>query len=141
MREWNAVNAWLRRGVCLLAVTVPCGVAVPAARADDRGPGTVVGRVTSTSGKLSGRKIFVQAGGSKWALHLNDTSKIFHDRVQVSVHDIDNATWVKARGRRIGKLRLNVERLDIAGDRAAYRRSGAYRRSAPEGYFQPRYLD
>jgi hypothetical protein len=97
--------------------------------------------VTDTSGKLTGRRIFVQAGGAKWALHLGDTAKVYHAGVQVSVHDIDANTWVKARGRRIGKLRLKVERLDIAGDRAAYRKSGAYRRSAPDGYFQPRYLD
>lgn len=137
---WKA-SAGRRFGVWALAVVAGLGAAAPATHADDRGPGTVVGRVTSTSNKLSSRRIFVQAGPSKWALHLSDTTKVFHDRVQVSVHDIDNATWVKARGRRIGKLRLNVERLDIAGDRAAYRRSGAYRRSAPEGYFQPRYLD
>lgn len=106
--------------------------------AKDMGRGTVVGKVTNTSSRLTSRKIFVQAGQEKWALHLSDTSRIFHAGVQVSVHDIDTGTWVKAQGTRIGKLRLNVSRLDIAGDRAAYRKARCYRPSAPDGYFDPR---
>lgn len=117
------------------AIMATLGTAT-AALAKNMGSGTVVGRVTNTSNKLS-RKIFVEAGENKWALHLSETGKIFHDGVQVSVHDIDVGTYVKARGKRIGKLRLQVERLDIAGDRAAYRKAGCYRRSQPNGYYQP----
>jgi hypothetical protein len=116
--------------------TVAIGVA-GAAFAADYGYGTVVGQVTNTSSKVGSRKVFVQAGDQKWALHLGDTDTIIHDRVQVSVHDIDVGTYVKAVGKRIGKLRLQVVRLDIAGDRAAFRKAACYRKSHPEGYFQP----
>jgi hypothetical protein len=121
-------TAWIAAAVALL-VALPLGAA-------DLGYGRVVGRVTNTSSKLTSRKIFVQAAGRKWALHLSRTAKIFHNNVQVSVHDIDLGTWVNARGRRIGQLRLQVDRLDIAGDRAAYRKSQSYRRSSPDGYWQ-----
>jgi hypothetical protein len=104
-------------------------------RAADLGPATVVGRVTNTSSRALNRKIFVQSGARKWALHMNGSTKVYHGRRQVSLHEIDTSSWIKARGRRIGRLRLDVERIDIAGDRAAYRRSGIYRRSAPEGYY------
>lgn len=112
----------------LLAVPVPAG-------ARDLGPGTVVGKVTNTSSRALNRKIFVEAGGRKWALHMDDSSKVYNGRRKISIHEIDTGTWVKATGERIGSLRLNVERLDIAGDRAAYRKSGVYRRGAPDGYF------
>jgi hypothetical protein len=108
-----------------------------AALAKDLGYGTVVGRVTNTSSRLTGRKIFVQAGDQKWALHLGNTETIIHDGVPVSVHDIDVGTYVKAVGKRIGELRLDVVRLDIAGDRAAFKKAACYRKSHPEGYFQP----
>lgn len=108
-----------------------------AVAAAEHGYGTVVGPVTNTSNKLGSRKIFVQAGDQKWALHLGDTNTIIHDGVPVSVHDIDVGTYVKAVGKRIGKLRLQVDRLDIAGDRAAFRKAACYRKSHPEGYFQP----
>ena len=118
------------------ALAVGCMLAPSmAARADDMGRGIVVGRVTNTSSRVGNRKIFVQAGPRKWALHLSNTSTIYHAGVQVSVHDIDVGSYVKARGRRIGDLRLDVDRLDIAGDRAAFRKSNAYRRQAPDGYF------
>ena len=103
----------------------------------DYGYGTVVGKVENTSNKIGSRKIFVQAGAQKWALHLGDTDTIIHDGVQVSVHDIDVGTYVKAVGKRIGKLRLEVVRLDIAGDRAAFKKAACYRKSQPEGYWQP----
>ncbi len=106
--------------------------------AADLGRGRIVGRVTNTSGSAKGRKLFVTAGKEKWALHLSGTQKIFHAGRQVSVHDIDIGTWINAEGRRIGKLRLMVERLDIAGDRAAYVKSRAYRKAEPLGYYQPR---
>ena len=127
MRKWGAA---LVLGLMMLPSM--------AARGADRGPGTVVGRVTNTSSRLGSRKVFVQAGPRKWALHLGNTSTIYHAGVQVSVHDIDVGSYVKARGRRIGDLRLDVDRLDIAGDRAAFRKSGAYRRDAPDGYFMRR---
>ena len=111
--------------------------AAGAALAADYGYGTVVGKVENTSSKFGGRKIFVQAGSQKWALHLGDTDHIFHDGVEVSVHDIDVGTYVKAVGKRIGKLRLQVDRMDIAGDRAAFRKAACYRKSHPEGYWQP----
>ena len=104
----------------------------------DMGPGTVVGRVVETPGNLEGRKLFVQAGREKWALHCGETTRIFHARRKVSVHDITEGMYVRAHGRRIGRLRLQTYRVDIAGDRLAFRRSDAYRRSAPEGYFTPR---
>ena len=122
----------------MLAGMVGMGTGAPVVAAD-QGPGTVVGRVTNTSSRIKGRKVFVQADSRKWALHLG-TSKVYHAGVEVSIHDIDTGTFVKAKGRRIGKLRLDVERLDIAGDRAAYRKSGVYRRSQPEGYFVPYYV-
>ena len=121
-------------------VGVLCCMLAPSAAvlADDMGPGTVVGRVTNTSSRFGSRRVFVQAGRRKWALHLTNTSSVYHAGVQVSVHDIDVGSYVKARGRRIGDQRLDVDRLDIAGDRAAFRKSGAYRRDAPEGYFMRR---
>jgi hypothetical protein len=104
------------------------------APAKDMGPATVVGQVTNTSNKALRRRIFVTAGRQKWALHVNETSKIFHAGKEVSVHEIDVGSYVKARGWRIGKKRLDCERIDIAGDRLAFRKSDAFRRSAPEGY-------
>lgn len=104
----------------------------------DYGPGTVVGQVTRTTGQPISRKVFIQAGSQKWALHMNRTTKVFHAGKQISVHNLDLGTWVRARGRRIGRLRLEVARLDVAGDRAAYRRSDSYRPSAPDGYFVAR---
>jgi len=120
--------------VALLLLVGSAGA--PAAK--DMGPGTVVGRVTNTSNKLTSRRIFVQAGSQKWALHLSDTSKIYHAGRRVSVHNLDTTSYVKAQGRRIGKLRLQVTRLDVAGDRAAYRKAACYRASAPNGYFVAR---
>jgi hypothetical protein len=125
------------RALPILALVLAAGAAGTVG-AKDMGPGTVVGRVTNTSNKITGRKIFVQAGNQKWALHLNDTTRIFHAGRKVSVHAIDTVSYVKAQGRRIGKLRLNVSRLDIAGDRAAFRKAACYRASAPEGYFVAR---
>lgn len=113
-------------------------VALGPASADNLGPGTVVGKVTNTPSKTKHRRVFVQAGREKWALHCGETTLIFHNGVQVSVHDIDEGMYVHARGVRIGRQRLMVDRLDIAGDRLAFRKSDAYRKSAPEGYFLPR---
>jgi len=113
--------------------------AVPLAAAD-LGPGTVVGQVTNTSDRLKGRKIFVDVGGQKWALHLRDTLRVTHAGVDVSIHDIDVGTYVKAQGERIGRLRLKCDTVDIIGDRLAFRKAGVYRKSMPQGYFVPRYL-
>jgi hypothetical protein len=136
-------NSAARAPRCLVALVLaalcaaPLLAPVPAA-ARDMGPGTVVGRVTDTTSRTR-RRIFVQAGREKWALHLGRTSRVFHAGQRVSIHNIDLGSWVRARGRRIGRLRLQVERLDVAGDRAAYRKSQAYRASQPDGYFLPRY--
>ena len=126
-----------RELLALGATALGTVTATGTASAKDYGYGTVVGKVENTSSKVGSRKIFVQAGSQKWALHLGDTDTIIHDGVQVSVHDIDVGTYVKAVGKRIGKLRLQVVRLDIAGDRAAFKKAACYRKSHPEGYFQP----
>jgi accessory colonization factor AcfC len=112
----------------------------PAAVAEDLGPATVVGKVTNTSGRVKDRKIFVQAGRQKWALHVPDEARIVHARNEVSVHDIDVGTYVKAVGKRIGRLRLEPDDVMIIGDRLAFRKSKAYRRDQPEGYFVARRL-
>ena len=125
------------RSILIMAAAAAMVVGAAPAPAKELGYGVLVGRVTNTSSRMN-RKLFVQAGSEKWALHLNRTSRIYHDGVEVSVHDIDVSSWVKARGRRIGDLRLEVSRLDIAGDRAAYRKSDAYRKAKPDGYYIPK---
>ena len=121
----------------LVAAALLIGGAGPAPAAN-RGYGILVGKVTNTSSRMSKRRIFVEVGGKKWALHLNNTARIVHAGRVVSVHDIDTDVYVKASGWRIGKLRLDVDRLDVIGDRAAYRKSRAHRADAPDGYYRGR---
>jgi hypothetical protein len=121
-----------------LAAAVLLAMFVSAAAAEDLGSGTVVGRVTNTSGKIEGRKVFVKAGRHKWALHVPSDTRIIHARKGVSVHDIDVGTYVKAVGRRIGKLRLEPDEIMVIGDRLAFRKSRVFRRDEPEGYFVAR---
>jgi hypothetical protein len=122
----------LRHVAPVLALFGAMAAPVPAA---DYGRGVLVGKVTNTTNRTLDRRIFVETGSQKWALHVNDTAEIFHAGRRVSIHDIDTTSYIKATGRRIGRLRLKAYRIDIIGDRAAYRRSRIYRRSAPEGYY------
>ncbi|MFN3650213.1 MAG: hypothetical protein ACK47B_11595 [Armatimonadota bacterium] len=128
----------MRRWLGLIGVLAT--VAALPAPAADLGPGTVVGKVTEVSSSSSGRKIWVTAGKERWTLHLSRTNKVFHAGRRYSLHDVDEGMYVKARGKRIGERRLEVERLDVAGDRAAFRKAQCYRPSAPEGYFVPRHF-
>ncbi len=131
----------MKTGVVLLLAMLGTLAVGNGARARDMGPGTVVGRVSDRSSKVKGRRLQVRAGDKKWTLHLAGTTVVYHNRRKVSIHKVDLGMWVKASGTRIGRLRLDVDRLDIAGDRAAYLKSDAYQRRQPEGYFVPRRFD
>ena len=121
----------LRRLLLTALLLLACG----GASARDMGPGTVVGKVTNRSNPLYKRRIFLQAGRYRWAIHVNDTTRVYNGRRQISLHDINLGTYVVARGRRIGRLRLDAYRIDIAGDRLAFRKSRHFRPFAPNGYF------
>ncbi len=123
-----------RAALAATAITLlACSVASVTSAAD-LGDGILVGRVANVSTSVN-RRLFVDVNGREWALHLAGTSRVFHNREKYSVHDLDAGTWVKAEGKRIGRLRLEVFTLYVIGSPEAYRKSGAYRQRQPAGYF------
>ena len=105
------------------------------AYARNMGSGELVGRVVNTSSKVMGRRIQVRAGSREWTLHVPDNTPVMNGRREVSIHDVDVGTYVRAIGTRIGTTRLKASRVYVIGDRMAFARSGYGRPSKGAGYY------
>ncbi len=137
MKTAMSFSAFLA-GVALLVAPVALrpGADSPAnAQARNMGRGELVGRVVNTSSKLMGRRVQVRAAGQEWTLHVPGGAAITGGHGEVSVHDLDVGTYVRALGTRIGRTRLKVDHIYVIGDRLALRRSGYARRAGEAGYY------
>jgi hypothetical protein len=126
----------VKRFFCILglgALLVSAGSA-PAAKL---GRATIVGKVDDDSDKGRHRRVYVNVGNQKWTLHVPEDARIEHAGRKVSIHEVSEGMWVKARGVRIGNLRLKAFRVDVVGDHLAFRKSRTYRKSQPAGYWVP----
>jgi hypothetical protein len=124
-------------GALLVApVAVRPGADSPAnAHARDLGPGELVGEVVNTSNKVLKRRVQVRAGGREWTLHVPTATPVVHARQEVSVHDLDVGTYVRAIGTRIGSTRLRADQVYVIGDRLALRKTAYARRGGEAGFY------
>jgi hypothetical protein len=99
------------------------------------GTGELVGKVVNTSNRMLKRRVQVRAGGREWTLHIPKSAHMTHARREVSVHDLDIGTYVRAVGKRIGNTRLKATHVYVIGDRLALLTSGYGRRAGEAGYF------
>jgi hypothetical protein len=105
------------------------------ARAASMGQGELVGKIVNSSNKVLKRKVQVRAGGREWTLHVPSGAAVVHAKREVSIHDLELGTFVRAIGERIGTTRLKASHVYIIGDRLALRTSGYARRNGESGYF------
>jgi hypothetical protein len=103
--------------------------------AKNMGRGELVGKVVNTSSRLTKRRVQVRAGGREWTLHVPSGAAVVNGRREVSMHDLDVGTYVRATGQRIGDTRLKADHVYVIGDRLALRTSGYARRAGESGYF------
>jgi hypothetical protein len=118
-----------------LLAGVPLGTAAAASMWKPHWQGELIGRVVNTSNRFSKRKLTVAVAGEEWTVKVPVEARIAHGAELVSVHNISPWMYVRVVGERQGAHRMRADRVDVIGDRAAYRRSRVYRRSAAEGYF------
>jgi hypothetical protein len=97
--------------------------------------GELIGRVVNTSNRFTKRKLTVTVAGEEWTVKVPVETRIAHGSELVSVHDISPWMYVRVVGERQGTHRMRADRVDVIGDRAAYRRSRVYRRTAADGYY------
>jgi hypothetical protein len=97
--------------------------------------GELIGRVVNTTNRFTNRKLTVMVAGEEWTVKVPVEARIAHGSELVSVHDISPWMYVRVVGERQGANRMRADRVDVIGDRAAYRRSRVYRRTAADGYF------
>jgi hypothetical protein len=129
---------WLVAGACTtLLLAAPIIVPVPShtAAAANYGRAELVGRVTSKTGKLTGRRIYVKASGVAWTIHVPDDIHIAHGRQSVSMHDINKGMYVHVRGEQIGQRRIKASRVDVIGDRLALTHSRFWRAARTDGFY------
>jgi hypothetical protein len=103
--------------------------------AANMGKGELVGKVVNTSSRTLKRRVQVRAGGREWTLHVPNGAPVVSGKREVSVHNLDVGTYVRAIGTRIGNTRLKADHVYVIGDRLALRRSGYARRTGESGYF------
>jgi hypothetical protein len=131
-------NLWWATGACAaLLLAAPVTVPMPShtAAAANYGRAELVGRVTGKTGKLTGRRIYVNAAGVDWTIHVPDDIHIAHGRQPVSMHDINNGMYIHVRGEQIGKRRIKASRVDVIGDRLALTRSRFWRAERTGGFY------
>jgi len=97
--------------------------------------GELIGRVVNTSNRFTSRKLTVDVAGEEWTIYVPVEARIAHGAELVSVHNISPWMYIRIVGERQGSHRMRADRVDVIGDRAAYRRSRVYRRTAADGYF------
>ena len=124
-------------GMLLIAPVAvrPVAESGASALAADYGGGELVGKVVNTSNRMLKRKVQVSAGGREWTLHIPKSAKVINAGREVSVHDLDVATFVRATGKRIGNTRLQADHVYIIGDRLAMLKTKYGQRSGEKGYF------
>jgi hypothetical protein len=105
------------------------------ADAANYGRGELVGKVVNSSNRMLKRRLQVRAGGREWTLHVPEGKAVVHANQEISIHDIDLGTYVRAIGTRIGTTRLKADQVYVIGDRLALRTSGYARRAGEQGYF------
>jgi hypothetical protein len=105
------------------------------AYAANLGSGELVGKVVNSSNRALKRRVQVRAGGREWTLHVPNGAAVVHAKREVSIHDLELGTYVRAIGQRIGTTRLKASRVYVIGDRLALRTSGYARRAGEGGYF------
>jgi hypothetical protein len=105
------------------------------AHAANYGRGELVGKVVNTSNRALKRRVQVRAGGREWTLHVPEGAAVVHANREISIHDIDVGSYVRAIGTRIGRTRLKADQVYVIGDRLALRTSGYARRAGERGYF------
>jgi hypothetical protein len=103
--------------------------------AANMGSGELVGKVVNTSSRALKRKVQVRAGGREWTLHVPSGAAVVNGNREISVHDLDVGTFVRAIGTQISPTRLRATHVYVIGDRLALRRSGYARRNGEAGYF------
>lgn len=137
MTHCKAIGILLAAGALVAApVAIRPGSDSPArVHAANMGQGELVGKIVNSSNKVLKRKVQVQAGGREWTLHIPNGAAVVHAKREVSIHDLELGTYVRAIGQRIGNSRLKATRVYVIGDRLALRRSGYARRSGESGYF------
>src|SRR5687768_674610 len=91
------------------------------AHAANYGRGELVGKVVNTSNRALKRRVQVRAGGREWTLHVPEGRAVVHANREVSIHDIELGTYVRAIGTRIGRTRLKADQVYVIGDRLALR--------------------
>jgi hypothetical protein len=128
----------LATGAALLVAPVverPGADSAANAYARNMGRGELVGKVVNTSSPLMKRRVQVRAGGREWTIHVPSGAAVVNGRHEISVHDLDVGTYVRAVGTRIGNTRLKADHVYVIGDRLALRRSGYERAAGESGYF------
>jgi len=103
------------------------------ANARSYGQTELVGKLVNRSNKIFGRKVQVRVGTDEWTLNVPDKTPVMEGRRQVSIHDVNLGTYVRAIGERIGPTRLRCTHVYVIGDRLALVKAG-YGRHAMNGY-------
>lgn len=122
----------------LLAAPVafrPAADSPASVHAANLGQGELIGKVVHTSYKLGKRRVQVLVDGREWTLHVPNGSAVVYANREISVHDLDAGTYVRAIGTRIGDTRLKTTHVYVIGDRLALRKSGYASRNGEDGYF------
>jgi len=137
MTHHKGIVTLLTAGLLLAAPVAlrPTANSAANAYAASMGRGELVGKVVNTSSKTLKRKVQVRAGGREWTLHVPSGSAVVNANREISVHDLDVGTYVRAIGERIGNSRFKATHVYVIGDRLALRRSGYAHRAGEAGYF------
>jgi hypothetical protein len=136
MKILSSLSVLLAAGALLAAPVAlrPGADSAANALARNMGGGVVVGKVVNTASTLLKRRVQVRSAGREWTIHVPSGAAVVNGRREISVHDLDVGTYVRATGERIGATRLRADHVYVIGDRLAFAKSQYARRNGEGGY-------